>query len=158
MIRPLLYVQTYLRANYPQQVAEIPTTLPPERVLRYAFGRGAAPGRADSRQPVTRKELELFLLRFGPLKVCLVKAAGSLFEEQGCLELWFHGYLTREEAEGQLSRDPCPGSFLFRLSNTQPRICLSYREHEANSLKHTLLYNLGTDGYVTDKNRPRPGP
>ncbi|CAM9780827.1 unnamed protein product [Choristocarpus tenellus] len=111
--------ETYLRENYPRQVDECHTNLPLERILRYAFGRGATEPSANGGRPVGRQELELFLHRFGPLDVCLAKAGGSLFEDGGCLELWFHGYLTRKEAEGLLEQDGQPGAFLVRFSESQ---------------------------------------
>ena len=57
-----------------ESVSQLPETTPAEMVLRYAFDRGN-PARAATSEVVTPRHLDLFLRRFGPMSLCLVKAA-----------------------------------------------------------------------------------
>ena len=66
--------QTYMRRHHTEGVSQLRRSTPAEMVLRYAFDRGN-PARAAASEAVTARQLELFLRRFGPMRLCLVKAA-----------------------------------------------------------------------------------
>lgn len=70
----LLASQTFMRRRHTGLVSQLSQCTPAEMVLRYAFDRGS-PARAAASEVVTPRHLELFLRRFGPMSLCLVKAA-----------------------------------------------------------------------------------
>ncbi|CAN0367304.1 unnamed protein product, partial [Phaeothamnion confervicola] len=137
--------EAHVIAQFPFKMAS--KNLPFERVIRYAFGAKAAAA-------VRREHLETFLRRFGPLSECVPKAAASLFDlTNGCLRPWFHGELPRKGAE-ELLRGAGAGTYLFRFSDTRPsNFSLSYVVR-ATTLRNSLLYNSGRDGFKLDATRP----
>lgn len=66
--------QGYMWTNFGDEMSRLPAAAPAEMVLRYAFDRGN-PARAAAGENVTNADLVLFLVRFGPMRSCLVKAA-----------------------------------------------------------------------------------
>lgn len=86
------------------------------------------------------------------------KAVSSFFTDDGMLMPWFHGRMTRQEANAILENGP-KGYFLVRFSETSPRnltlTCLDLDPTTDNTLcKHILIYNLGERGFSLFKDPP----
>ncbi|GLD94212.1 hypothetical protein PINS_up002823 [Pythium insidiosum] len=121
-------------------------------ILKYCIGNLAR--HADC---VSKVEFDHFVARFGPLESSLKRLVDSLCSSRELVP-WFHGTLSRKEAEGVLltsSRSLDDGSFLVRFSESQPtRFTLSYLKIHATGqhkgrreMRNVLIGNSGQDGY-----------
>jgi len=128
-----------------------------EKIQAYLSQRRSLPGegtsasqvfkylvKVDQRHRINQQEFNLFLRRFGPFTNCLRKAALSFFNN-GMLCTWFHGTISRHQAETLISAGPA-GSFLVRFSEHHPtKFSLSYKKSDGK-LRNTLLHNLPESG------------
>jgi len=92
---------------------------------------------------VLHEEFYNFVQRFGPLEHSLAKAKDSLFDKDNLLLTWFHGALSREEAEKRLGEKE-NGLFLIRFSEKFPtKLTIMYtstRESQFH-VKNILVHN-----------------
>lgn len=103
---------------------------------------------------VSWKAFDIFLMRFGPsVEKAIEKAVKGMFGKDGQLHLWYHGTLSREEAERALGKpdQPSPsglavtegpGRWLVRA--TQGDFCLGYTMADKDDnieYNHHLIYN-----------------
>jgi hypothetical protein len=71
--------------------------------------------------------------------------ARSLRQKNGAYMEWFHGIISRKEAERLLSDKPV-GSFLVRVGETTVGFTLSFKD--ANRCRHYMIAYLPSDAYV----------
>jgi len=84
-----------------------------------------------------------FVARFGPLDSSFTKAKASLFDKDNYLLPWFHGALSREEAEKRLGTTEA-GQYLVRFSEkflTKLTIMYTSTVHGAFHVKNILVHN-----------------
>ena len=134
------------------------------RLADYAMRHGAsAPGQPAARVldyalscpsgEITAADVRVFAQRFGPLRVALTKAAGSIFEPDGSpvVAPWFHGTLARASAM-DLMRERPTGAFLIRFSESKPtHFSLTYM-HGNGRVRNSLLTNAGEAGFALAEN------
>ncbi|TMW55993.1 hypothetical protein Poli38472_008641 [Pythium oligandrum] len=110
---------------------------------------------------ISQQDFLHFIARFGPLESSLAKVI-ECFTVHRELVSWFHGSMTRAEAECVLlSSQMDDGSFLVRFSESQPtRFTLSYvKVHTApphtgrREMRNVLIENIGKNGYVLTDSR-----
>jgi len=87
---------------------------------------------------VLHDEFVNFIARFGPIDASFTKAKESLFDGSNYLLPWFHGALSREEAEKRLGASEA-GHYLIRFSEKYPT-------------KLTIMYTSNRDGQFHVKN------
>jgi hypothetical protein len=64
--------------------------------------------RIYSRYIVDHVQFSAFLSRFGPIERAFAKASLSFFSDEGRLVTWFHGTISRKDAEAAVGcRDNC---------------------------------------------------
>ena len=87
----------------------------------------------EGKAVIELKEWERFLVRFGPFRISVSKAV-QCFQERDAIAPWFHGLITRAEAEAALHQTD-DGTFLVRFSETQPdKFSLSYMKVHTDPL------------------------
>jgi hypothetical protein len=102
-----------------------------------------------AQQTISAKELNMFLQRFGPSFVdAFKKCQSNLFEADGKLVCWFHGNISRDQAEAGLKASAdqraAKGLFLIRFSEKYPsKLTLAYSRIEDKKffLKNVLVHN-----------------
>ncbi|XP_054444597.1 SH2 domain-containing protein 7 [Pteronotus mesoamericanus] len=99
--------------------------------------RGRGPEAAGPSQAVAKLQ-ELALRWF-------METQAPLILHNGALPPWFHGFITRKQAE-QLLRDKALGSFLIRLSDRAAGYILSYRGSER--CRHFVITQLQNRRYL----------
>ncbi|ETW03284.1 hypothetical protein, variant [Aphanomyces invadans] len=99
------------------------------------------------------RDWERFLVRFGPFSKCVVKAV-QCFQDRVGVAPWFHGAISRAEAE-KLTTHADDGAFLVRFSETQPdKFTLTYMKvhsdpvyHGRKEIKNVLIVHNPREGY-----------
>ena len=142
------------------------------KVMRYLLLTRPSPAStantADAVHLVTSKEFDLFLKRFGPMRLSFKKAANSGFATPDSpLEPWFHGNVRRSEASPS-ARAGVSGAFLIRFSEHHPSsltlVYSRYMEGPPDSGRkkipkledrHCLIYNHGEQGYALVPDPPK---
>lgn len=119
----------------------------PNETFARAITLGVVASAPDSAL-VTAEELNLFAVRFGGFDNCFKKVKAALFDNNGKLVTYFHGLLTRPQAEGALfhaaDQNASQKSFyLLRFSeNLKDKLTLSYAKREAQlQCKTVIVYN-----------------
>ncbi|XP_036909325.1 LOW QUALITY PROTEIN: SH2 domain-containing protein 7 [Sturnira hondurensis] len=98
---------------------------------------GRGPEEAGDNQAVT--QLQELALRW------FMETQAPLILHHGALPPWFHGFITRKQAE-QLLRDKALGSFLIRLSDRATGYILSYRG--SDRCRHFVITQLRNRRYL----------
>jgi len=101
---------------------------------------------------VLSKEFAHFVARFGPIDSSFVRAKASLFDSQNYLLGWFHGALSRMEAEKRLKNyeDSHGSSFLIRFSEKYPaKLTVMYISKQV--IKNILVHNASGSFKLRDK-------
>ena len=132
-------------ADYAMRHGASAPAQPAARVLDYALSCPSG--------EITAADVRVFAQRFGPLRVALTKAAGSIFEPDGSpvVAPWFHGTLARASAM-DLMRERPTGAFLIRFSESKPtHFSLTYM-HGNGRVRNSLLTNAGEAGFALAEN------
>jgi hypothetical protein len=101
---------------------------------------------------VTASECKSLMKRFGPeSNIILSKIIDNLVDPGLFAHPWFHGRISRQEAEACLREYPLgAGSYLLRFSDSTPgtfALSRSYEHMGEVHVRHYLVYNLGASGY-----------
>ena len=63
---------------------------------------------------------------------------GAAVSDDGDFELWFHGIISRSQAEKLLTRSE-PGAFLVRVAESRFGYSLSHYVHSGGRIKHYMI-------------------
>jgi hypothetical protein len=104
----------------------------------------------DGGMHATPSDCDALVKRFGPeADIILSKLIDNLVDPRLIVHSWFHGRISRQEAEVRL-RASRPGGYLLRYSDSIPgtfALSLSYEQMGEVRVRHYAVYNLGPFGY-----------